>query len=549
MHGNVWEWVEDCWNGSYSRGRRRDGVRVGVRGTAPERVLRGGSWRLQWPGLLRAAYRDGLTTGGRTQPRHRFPGGPDAHPLNLYILTSWGFQGGLAPLVGCWDTVIERLLTLGWPGFQNVSCPDRDGLPSRGRLFLTHCQWRKWKMTPPDRQHPQQRVAGATWLAPARAAVLALVSLPVGAAIVDLTKEAAETMRVMPSPRPVALVVGNTGYEHIAPDRSGKNDAEAVAQLLADLGFEVVEGVDLDRAEFVDRVADFHERSRGRMAALFYYSGHAYRGSSFAKAREYDVLVPVDMPQAFDVGGIALDDIRAGMEGDVNLLFLDASLPAHPRIARLNTFIAYAGGLAKTVVHEGEVTGAFTKALLTTIAPGVDVVDAVQAAIQSVSSVGDQHPWMESSLRQPFRFPSPTSSMADRLDARLVALIVQFEAGGQEAVAAYGAANSVDVKDGRVAVRIIAESEDHVEPLKRLIETAAHGSVQATFENNIYASLPVEVIATFARAETVYRIDLGEAVVAPPEQDSVPVPAGEGPAASQAIPEHSESTTGKEIRD
>ena len=118
-------------------------------------------------------------------------------------------------------------------------------------------------MTTPNRQHPQQRVAGATWLAPACAAVLALVSLPVGAAIVDLTKEAAETMRVMPSSRPVASVVGNTGYEHIAPDPSGKNDAEAVAGLLGGLGFEVVGGVDLDRAEFVDRVADFHDRSPG----------------------------------------------------------------------------------------------------------------------------------------------------------------------------------------------------------------------------------------------------------------------------------------------
>ena len=384
-------------------------------------------------------------------------------------------------------------------------------------------------MTAHTRKHREDRFAGASWLAWACAAALTLVSLSVGASIAlknataGPEKTTAEPIRLLPSSRPVALVVGNTGYEHIAPDRSGKNDAEAVAQLLADLGFEVVEGVDLDRAEFVDRVADFHDRSRGRMAALFYYSGHAHRGSSFAKGREYDVLVPVDAPEteAFDVGyGIALDDIRAGMEGDVNLLFLDASLAARPRIARLNTFIAYAGEEPQAVVHEGKATGVFTKALLATISPGVDVVDAAQAVIQSVIQsvqVGDQHPWMESSLRQPFRFPSPTSSMADRLDARLVALIVQFEAGGQEAVAAYGAANSVHVEDGRVAVRIIAESEDHVEPLKRLIETAAHGSVQATFENNIYASLAVEVIATFARVEAVYRIDLGEAVVAPPE--------------------------------
>ena len=144
-------------------------------------------------------------------------------------------------------------------------------------------------------------MAGGTWLASACAAVLTLVSLSVGASF-ELKKVTVEPIRLSPSSRPVALVVGNTGYEHFVPRASGKNDAEAVAGLLARLRFEVVEAADFGRAEFVDRVADFHDRSRGSRAALFYYSGFAHRGSRFAKGDAFDVLFPVDVPARLDVG-------------------------------------------------------------------------------------------------------------------------------------------------------------------------------------------------------------------------------------------------------
>ncbi|MCY4513844.1 MAG: SUMF1/EgtB/PvdO family nonheme iron enzyme, partial [Candidatus Tectomicrobia bacterium] len=42
MHGNVLEWVEDCWNGSYS-GAPSNGS-AWLRGNCERRVLRGGSW-------------------------------------------------------------------------------------------------------------------------------------------------------------------------------------------------------------------------------------------------------------------------------------------------------------------------------------------------------------------------------------------------------------------------------------------------------------------------------------------------------------------------
>ena len=46
MHGNVWEWVQDCWNGSYN-GAPSDGSAWTTRDCSL-RVLRGGSWVSMW---------------------------------------------------------------------------------------------------------------------------------------------------------------------------------------------------------------------------------------------------------------------------------------------------------------------------------------------------------------------------------------------------------------------------------------------------------------------------------------------------------------------
>ena len=63
LHGNVWEWVEDCWNGSYS-GAPSNGE-AWTSGNCFKRVLRGGSW-LNYPRILRSAVRYGDTTSIRS---------------------------------------------------------------------------------------------------------------------------------------------------------------------------------------------------------------------------------------------------------------------------------------------------------------------------------------------------------------------------------------------------------------------------------------------------------------------------------------------------
>ena len=77
MHGNVWEWVEDCWHENYA-GAPSDGTAWTSVGNCSERVLRGGSWFI-FPGFLL-----------------RVPCGPDAHPVSLHGLMS-GVQGAPPP--------------------------------------------------------------------------------------------------------------------------------------------------------------------------------------------------------------------------------------------------------------------------------------------------------------------------------------------------------------------------------------------------------------------------------------------------------------------
>ena len=63
MHGNVYEWVADCWNGGGYQGAPSDGG-AWLQGDCARRVLRGGSWNSS-PGLLRSAVRSRNAPGYR----------------------------------------------------------------------------------------------------------------------------------------------------------------------------------------------------------------------------------------------------------------------------------------------------------------------------------------------------------------------------------------------------------------------------------------------------------------------------------------------------
>ncbi len=63
MHGNVTEWVQDCWNPNY-RGAAADGS-ARLDGDCQRRVVRGGTWS-GIPEYIRSASRDGIRAAQRT---------------------------------------------------------------------------------------------------------------------------------------------------------------------------------------------------------------------------------------------------------------------------------------------------------------------------------------------------------------------------------------------------------------------------------------------------------------------------------------------------
>ena len=86
VHGNVREWVEDCWHDRY-RGAPSDGDAWTRGGDCGKRVLRGGAW-VDDPRSLRSAIRYSFTTGNR----YFYAGFRVARtldwPLNLRLLAS-----------------------------------------------------------------------------------------------------------------------------------------------------------------------------------------------------------------------------------------------------------------------------------------------------------------------------------------------------------------------------------------------------------------------------------------------------------------------------
>jgi formylglycine-generating enzyme required for sulfatase activity len=97
--GNVYEWAQDCWHGSYTGDPPKDGAAWGKEwgGDCGRRVLRGGSWP-NLPALLRSAYR----SGSYAVYRYNYIGFRLAQgPLTLCTLFSYPLRGsrGQSPQV------------------------------------------------------------------------------------------------------------------------------------------------------------------------------------------------------------------------------------------------------------------------------------------------------------------------------------------------------------------------------------------------------------------------------------------------------------------
>jgi len=138
------------------------------------------------------------------------------------------------------------------------------------------------------------------------------------------TAVAASAAVTTPIGRRVALVIGNSNYRYATQLPNPANDAADIARALRKLGFDVVEGRDLDKRAMEDKIREFGRKLERADLALLYYAGHGMQ----VAGKNY--LVPIDAklerPGDLSFDTIEVSQILAQMEAEkrVNLIFLDA---------------------------------------------------------------------------------------------------------------------------------------------------------------------------------------------------------------------------------
>ena len=121
----------------------------------------------------------------------------------------------------------------------------------------------------------------------------------------------------------VALVVGNSTYDHIGRLPNPDNDARDMSAALRRLGFEVTTELDADRVELTEALRAFTRRSAGADVSLVFYAGHGIEMDGV------NYLVPVDARLERDVDvryeALTLDDLLVSTAGaSLRLVLLDA---------------------------------------------------------------------------------------------------------------------------------------------------------------------------------------------------------------------------------
>src|SRR4030088_3093760 len=125
--------------------------------------------------------------------------------------------------------------------------------------------------------------------------------------------------------RRVAFVVGNGAYKNVAQLPNPPVDAKAMASVLRNVGFDVVEGTNLTRDKMTERLLEFGKKAQGADVAVFFYAGHgiAIGGSNYLLPVDADIKSEMDVKLGSAINvDVTLDQTMS--DAKAKLVFLDA---------------------------------------------------------------------------------------------------------------------------------------------------------------------------------------------------------------------------------
>ena len=171
----------------------------------------------------------------------------------------------------------------------------------------------------------------------------------------------------------VALVLGNSAYQNVAPLSNPVNDSTRIAATLKEAGFDVVDSRrDLSAIDTRRALRDFADRARDADIAVVYYAGHGIEvdGGNY--------LIPVDAKLERDTDvydeALSLDRILVAMEPakKLRLVILDACRdnPFSRTMKRTVASRAIGQGLAKVEPTSPNVLIAYSAKAGSTAADG-----------------------------------------------------------------------------------------------------------------------------------------------------------------------------------
>jgi uncharacterized caspase-like protein len=256
--------------------------------------------------------------------------------------------------------------------------------------------------------------------------------LPTGSRVADADRQTP----VATKQKRVALVIGNSAYRYTPKLENPKNDATDIGAALKKLGFEVIEGFDLDKAGFERKIRDFAAALKGAEVGVFFYAGHGLLVS------DQNYLMPVDAQlstvSALDFEMVRLDLVHRTMEREAqtSILFFDAcrNNPLARNLARamgtrsaeiglglapvrsgIGTLISFSTEPGKVALDGRGRNSPFAGALVRQLGTSNDDLSTILIAVRNdVMKETDrkQVPWEHSALTGRFFFNPPAPAPA-----------------------------------------------------------------------------------------------------------------------------------------